>query len=189
MFNIYITGVGGQGIGLLSEAIIRAADYAGLTVRGVDTHGLAQRGGIVVSFVRTGNVNSPMFMKGEADLAVSLERNEALRALRDYSKNKSSVIYYNTSWQPLYVRTGKNREVTCENIENYAKLKNIRVYNIFYDKLKDIRMQNIAVLAAIYKNKLIPDIKYDNYINALNDLLDEKKFVLNRELFDNILNA
>ncbi|MBW2538534.1 MAG: 2-oxoacid:acceptor oxidoreductase family protein, partial [Deltaproteobacteria bacterium] len=51
-FNVYMTGVGGQGIGLLSEILLRAADHAGHTVKGVDTHGLAQRGGIVVSSLR-----------------------------------------------------------------------------------------------------------------------------------------
>ena len=53
-FNVYMTGVGGQGIGLLSEILLRAADHAGHTVKGVDTHGLAQRGGIVVSSLRFG---------------------------------------------------------------------------------------------------------------------------------------
>jgi indolepyruvate ferredoxin oxidoreductase beta subunit len=43
--NMYLCGVGGQGIGLLSEAVLRAYDHADYPVRGVDTHGLAQRGG------------------------------------------------------------------------------------------------------------------------------------------------
>ena len=53
-FNIYLIGVGGQGIGLLSEILLRAADHAGYEVKGVDTHGLAQRGGIVVSHLKFG---------------------------------------------------------------------------------------------------------------------------------------
>ncbi|MCU0237509.1 MAG: 2-oxoacid:acceptor oxidoreductase family protein, partial [Acidobacteria bacterium] len=48
-FDIFVIGVGGQGIGLLSETLVRAADHAGMPVKGVDTHGLAQRGGIVAS--------------------------------------------------------------------------------------------------------------------------------------------
>ncbi len=44
-YNIYMTGVGGQGIGLLSQTLLRGADHAGLEVMAVDTHGLAQRGG------------------------------------------------------------------------------------------------------------------------------------------------
>ncbi len=60
-FNIYLCGVGGQGIGLLSEVLLRGGDYAGLKAKAVDTHGLAQRGGIVVSHLRFGSsVFSPM---------------------------------------------------------------------------------------------------------------------------------
>ena len=83
-FNIYLTGVGGQGIGLLSEILIRAADHAGHRVKGVDTHGLAQRGGIVVSRIRIGDrVHTPLIPAGEADLVIALERHEALRGLND----------------------------------------------------------------------------------------------------------
>jgi len=58
-------GVGGQGIGLLSEVLLRAVDYAGLRVKAVDTHGLAQRGGVVVSNLRMGdNVFSPLIPGG-----------------------------------------------------------------------------------------------------------------------------
>ena len=73
-FNVYLTGVGGQGIGLISEAVLRAADHAGHRVKSVDTHGLAQRGGIVVSQIRMGDsVYSPLIPEGQADLAISLE--------------------------------------------------------------------------------------------------------------------
>ena len=81
-FDIYMSGVGGQGIGLLSEVVIRAADHAGLPVCGVDTHGLAQRGGMVESFVRIGGeVTTPLVRRGAASLVMALERTEAMRAL------------------------------------------------------------------------------------------------------------
>ena len=47
--NIYLCGVGGQGIGLLSNVLTQACITAGYLVRGCDTHGLAQRGGTVVN--------------------------------------------------------------------------------------------------------------------------------------------
>ena len=53
--NIYLTGVGGQGIGLLTKILTRACTIAGYRVRGCDTHGLAQRGGTVVSHLRIGD--------------------------------------------------------------------------------------------------------------------------------------
>jgi indolepyruvate ferredoxin oxidoreductase beta subunit len=97
-FNIYLTGAGGQGIGLLSEILLRGADHAGLKVKGVDTHGLAQRGGIVVSNIRLGeSLYSPLIAKNEADLAVALERHEALRCINTALKKSSTLIYYNNS--------------------------------------------------------------------------------------------
>ena len=105
-FNIYLTGVGGQGIGLLSEILLRSADHAGLKVKAVDTHGLAQRGGIVISHLRIGEkVFSPLIFRNQADLVVALERNEALRGLNAALKDNGTLIYYDTSWQPLEVRT------------------------------------------------------------------------------------
>jgi len=76
VFNVYMIGVGGQGIGLLSEILIRSADYAGLNAKGVDTHGLAQRGGTVQSHLRIGDkVHASLIRKGTADLVISLENN------------------------------------------------------------------------------------------------------------------
>ena len=73
-YDIYMTGVGGQGIGLLAEALARAVDRAGLSVRGCDTHGLAQRGGIVSSHLRIGaSAHSPLVSPGRADLVIALE--------------------------------------------------------------------------------------------------------------------
>ncbi|MDH3576024.1 MAG: 2-oxoacid:acceptor oxidoreductase family protein, partial [Desulfobacteraceae bacterium] len=94
-FNIYLAGVGGQGIGLLSEILLRGADHAGLKVKGVDTHGLAQRGGVVVSQLRLGSrVYSPLIFQNEADLVVALEHHEALRGTNAALKDGGTLIYY-----------------------------------------------------------------------------------------------
>jgi Pyruvate/2-oxoacid:ferredoxin oxidoreductase gamma subunit len=123
-FSIYLCGVGGQGIGLLSEVLLRAADHAGLAVKAVDTHGLAQRGGIVVSQIRIGDtVHSPLICEQQADLVVSLERHEALRAVTRYVRDGGTLIYYNTVWQPLGVRLGsmrKSRQMLSKRIAAIA---------------------------------------------------------------------
>ncbi len=86
-FNIHITGVGGQGIGLLSQALLRGIDHAGINAIAVDTHGLAQRGGVVVSQIRCGDkIHSPLIMKNSADLVLGMEVHEALRGLQLASK-------------------------------------------------------------------------------------------------------
>jgi indolepyruvate ferredoxin oxidoreductase beta subunit len=78
--NILICGTGGQGILLASEIISAAAMHSGLDVRKSEVHGMAQRGGSVVSQVRFGKtVFSPIIEEGTADLLISMEKLEALR--------------------------------------------------------------------------------------------------------------
>ncbi|KLO21901.1 2-oxoacid:acceptor oxidoreductase family protein [Marinitoga sp. 1155] len=186
IFNIYLIGVGGQGIGLLSEVIIRAADKANLPVKGVDTHGLAQRGGTVSSNIRIGNVNSPLIMKNQADLVVALERHEALRGMNDYSKNNSTVIYYDTVWQPLDVRLRKNKEINNDVLLKVANKRNINLIKVYIDDLNDARMQNMAVLATMAKYNLIPNVQKNHYIAAIKDLLTGNILKNNIELFEKI---
>jgi indolepyruvate ferredoxin oxidoreductase, beta subunit len=171
-FNIYLTGVGGQGIGLISETILRAVDHGGHRVKSVDTHGLAQRGGIVVSQIRMGDaVFSPLIPDGQADLVASLERHEALRAAGTMLKRKGVLIYYNTVWQPLSVRLNERSEVSQTDIHSLCKNRGIKVISVFRDHLTDIRMQNMVVLAEICKRGLIPGIQQEHYEKAMADLM------------------
>ncbi len=186
-FNIYLTGVGGQGIGMLSEIILRAADHAGLRVKAVDTHGLAQRGGIVVSQIRFGEkINSPLIQKGRAHLVVALERHEALRAAANMLRPAGALIYYDTVWQPLDVRLGKARQVSRRSIEELAAKLGARLYRIRYPDLSDTRMQNVAVLANCAKLKLVQQIAPADYQKAMEDLMDGAKLEKNMALFGKI---
>ena len=182
--NIFMTGVGGQGIGMLSEILVRAADYAGYKLKGVDTHGLAQRGGIVISQLRIGkNVHSPLIEKGGADIVIALERHEALRSGLEMLKNDGTIVWYDTSWQPLPVRLGSENEVLTETVmEKVICKNNIRV---FRDDLPDTRMQNIAVLSSIIRNKLIEGLDYTVCEKAMADLMPEKMLKSNLEVLKN----
>lgn len=78
--NILFSGVGGQGVLLISELVARTAMHAGFDVKKTEVHGAAQRGGSVVSHVRFAErVYSPLIPAGEADILVSLEKLEGLR--------------------------------------------------------------------------------------------------------------
>jgi indolepyruvate ferredoxin oxidoreductase, beta subunit len=173
-FNIHLTGVGGQGIGLISEIILRAADHGGHRVKSVDTHGLAQRGGIVVSQIRIGDtVASPLIPGGQADLAIALERHEALRAAATMLKDQAALVYYDTVWQPLPVRLDQAREVSTDDIRVACQKRGIAVTAVFQADLPDIRMQNMVVLAAIRRQGLIPKIDPIHYRRAMEDLLSD----------------
>ena len=184
-FNLYLSGVGGQGIGLLSETILRAADHAGHHVKGVDTHGLAQRGGIVVSQIRFGSdVHTPLVQQFQADLIISLERHEALRALAAYGKTGATLIYYNTVWQPLDVRLGTAQEVSSDAIEAQCQQMEVKCIEVFHPDLEDVRMQNVALLARIDKERLVPGVDSGHYRQAMEDLMAGSMLKKNMALYE-----
>jgi indolepyruvate ferredoxin oxidoreductase beta subunit len=183
--NIYLTGVGGQGIGLLAEIILRAADHAGLMVKGVDTHGLAQRGGIVASQIRIGElIQSPLIEKHAADMVVALERNEALRASGEYLKTGGTLVYYDVVWQPLPVRLNLANEVDSDALFGFCTANGIKAMNVFAPFLTDPRMQNIALLACICSNNLIVGISKSHYLAAMDDLMAGAMYEKNMAFFE-----
>ena len=78
--NILLCGVGGQGTLLASNLLAECAMESGFDVKKSEIHGMAQRGGSVVSHVRFGErIDSPMIRKGECDILLAFEELEALR--------------------------------------------------------------------------------------------------------------
>jgi indolepyruvate ferredoxin oxidoreductase beta subunit len=93
VFNILISGVGGQGVLLTSKVIAEAALLAGLDVKQSEVHGMAQRGGSVLSQVRFGDkVHSPIVTEGEADLLIGFEPLETARYVH-FLKDDCAVVY------------------------------------------------------------------------------------------------
>ena len=91
--NIMLVGVGGQGTLLASEVISRAAMLAGRDVKKSEVHGMAQRGGSVVSQVRVGDkVFSPLIPDGEVDFLVSFELLESLRYAGQLAPGGTALI-------------------------------------------------------------------------------------------------
>lgn len=183
-FNIYLCGVGGQGIGLLSEILLRAADYAGYVAKAVDTHGLAQRGGIVISQIRLGEeVFTPLIPEHTADLVVALERHEALRGMQVALRDQGTLVYYNTSLQPLGVRLGTDPEISAEDIDRVGVQRGITVHGVLQPDIPDPRMQNIVVLSHIHRLGLIPGLQGEHFQHAMEDLLTESTLTANLQLF------
>ncbi len=184
-YNIYITGVGGQGIGLLSQALLRGIDHAGINAIAVDTHGLAQRGGSVVSRIRFGEkIHSPLIMKHCADLVLGMEVHEALRGLGIALKKGGTLVYMDVSWQPLPVRLGLNNEITAKEIQMACKDFGVTAIKIDTRSMTDSRMQNMALLGTVAKHDLIPGVSKENYDTALEDLLTGEMLKNNQAIFD-----
>jgi indolepyruvate ferredoxin oxidoreductase, beta subunit len=183
-FNCYLIGVGGQGIGLLAETILRAVDHAGIPVKSVDTHGLAQRGGTVISQIRMGDqVFSPIIPPFGSDLILSLELHEAYRALMSVSKPASTLICYDAFWQPLSVRKGVDKAISAKDLLEAGGKKEVKVIMVKEEKLHDSRMQNIALLKVVCTENLIPGVTQEHYLKAMEDLMKGKTLEANRGLF------
>jgi len=118
--DIYLVGVGGQGIITASRIIGDAAISAGKNVLLSETHGMAQRGGSVVCTARIGDSYSPLIPDGQAELILSFELLETLRALCKANKN-TLVISSTEKIVPLSVSTHKLKYPTLDEIAIQAK--------------------------------------------------------------------
>ena len=110
--NVSLVGVGGQGILLTSDILAKTAALAGLDVKKSEIHGMAQRGGSVISQVRFGEkVYSPIIPDGTSDLLVSFDRLEALR-WRHLLAPEGKVLINNMYLTPITVSSGQQPAVT-----------------------------------------------------------------------------
>ncbi|MBR2571085.1 MAG: indolepyruvate oxidoreductase subunit beta [Clostridia bacterium] len=105
--DVVIIGVGGQGTLLASRILGALADLKGLDVKVSEVHGMSQRGGSVITYVRVGSdIHSPMVDLGGADVVLAFEQVEALRAL-PYLKRGGVMIVGDQKINPLSVITGQ----------------------------------------------------------------------------------
>lgn len=90
-YQIVLTGVGGQGIIFLVKLLSQCALNNGIKFVGTETHGMAQKGGTVISYLKIGNFKAPLIGKGRADLLLGLYPTETLRFLH-YLKPEGIVV-------------------------------------------------------------------------------------------------
>jgi indolepyruvate ferredoxin oxidoreductase beta subunit len=159
--NVLIAGVGGQGVLLVSEILSLACMKIGQDVKKSEVHGMAQRGGSVVSHVRYGRrIQSPLIEQGTGHVLLALEELEALRWSRLLSSG-GVIIMNSQRISPLPVAVG---------LQNYppeivAQLKRKASRLVVIDALGlarragDIRSVNIAMLGALIAHlDLDPDV-------------------------------
>ncbi|GAB4112363.1 MAG: indolepyruvate ferredoxin oxidoreductase subunit beta [Candidatus Caldatribacteriota bacterium] len=115
IYKIYLIGVGGQGTVKASTIIGEAAMRKGLNVVMSEVHGMAQRGGTVVTELKIGAAHSPLIEKGSADLLIAFEPAEALRVL-DKISNKTFVVINSSPIIPFTVSLGISKYPEVEKI-------------------------------------------------------------------------
>lgn len=180
--NIIFAGVGGQGILLASDAVCDVALLEGYDTKKSEVHGMAQRGGSVVSQVRFGEkVFSPLIPEGTADFIVSFEKLEALRYL-EFLKPAGVVIINDHQIIPQTVQMGeaeypKDIESMCSS---RAKLIISKKLTDIADQLGNIRILNIIMLGIL--SNFLP-FKKESWIEALTNRVPKKFLQLNLDGF------
>jgi len=149
--NVLIAGVGGQGVLLVSEILSLACMKSGQEVKKSEVHGMAQRGGSVVSHVRYGRrVRSPLIEKGAGDVLLALEELEALRWSRLLSPD-GAVIMNSQKISPLPVAVGLQKypqEIGARLEQHVSRLVIIDAVGMAR-RVGNIRSVNIIMLGAL----------------------------------------
>lgn len=181
--SILLVGVGGQGTILASKLLTTGLMDAGYDVKMSEIHGMSQRGGSVSSHVRYGDerIASPVIELGGADILVSFEQMEALRAL-EYLKPGGRAIVNDFRIKPMPVASGKvpypddilpqlkaNTQLTVIDAAGEAK------------RLGNPKVMNVILLGAIVKSMRLEAIDWAKIFreNVKASLLD-----LNLKAFD-----
>lgn len=180
--NIMIVGVGGQGTLLTSRILGGLAMEAGFDVKISEVHGMAQRGGSVVTYVRYGaQVAEPIVEEGQADVLIAFERLEALRYAH-FLKKDGVLIVNDQRIDPMTVVTGaaqypenvieelgkKYRTVSLNAMEEALKLGNSRVFNT-------------VILGVTAKNM---EFDRDAWIRVIEATVPPKTIEINRKAFE-----
>ena len=179
--NIMIVGVGGQGTLLTGRILGGITVAAGYDVKLSEVHGMAQRGGSVVTFVRYGEkVAEPIVEEGQADVLIAFERLEALRYAH-FLKEDGVIVVNDHRIDPITVVTGAAEypEGILEELE-----KEHRVYrvNAMEEALRlgNSRVFNIIVLGVAAKHM---DFSRETWLEVIERTVPPKTVELNKQAF------
>lgn len=177
-YNIYICGVGGQGIIKTSTIIGEAAMNQGLDVIMSEIHGMSQRGGSVSTELKIGGFNSSIIPSQSADMLLSFEPIETIRGLDKV--NKDSKIVFNT--HPIVPSSSKTPYPSVDKITNSLKENFNNVLPIDGTELAlkagNILSLNMVLLGAVTADDKFP-LSKDSVIEAMKNSLKPKFHELN----------
>ncbi|MCD6156871.1 MAG: indolepyruvate oxidoreductase subunit beta [Euryarchaeota archaeon] len=136
VYNVVLAGVGGQGIITVGKIIVDAALREGKNAVMSEVHGMAQRGGSVLSEVRIGDAMSSIIPSGEADLVIGFELIEPLRYVEKFGE-RTILLVNNDRIMPLPTLLGEEEYPPSEVIVSEMKKLTKRLYVINASKLAE----------------------------------------------------
>ncbi|KXA96729.1 hypothetical protein AKJ37_04560 [candidate division MSBL1 archaeon SCGC-AAA259I09] len=184
--KLLIAGVGGQGILTINQIIGESAVKEEKQILASEVHGMAQRGGSVVSFMKIGNYRSPLMGHGEADILLSLEPVEALRSL-DKAGSNTDILVNSKPIKPWPVTSGKEEYPDVEKFLEEAKSKVNSIKKIPASELARKegmeRAANIVMLGALSKLDKFP-IEETTMIQTIKETFPERFVDINIKVFE-----
>lgn len=180
--NIMIVGVGGQGTLLASRILGNAILSLGYDVKVSEVHGMSQRGGSVVTYVKYGDkVYSPVIDKGEADIILAFEQLEALRAL-PYLKVGGKMIANTQCINPMPVITGAATypENIMDTLSSKIDLTALDALAIAKEA-GNTKAVNVVLMGVMASNT---DIPYETWVESVRACVPAKFLEINLRAFD-----
>ncbi len=179
--SIMIVGVGGQGTLLTSRILGGITQEAGYDVKLSEVHGMAQRGGSVVTFVRYGEkVAEPIVEEGQADVLIAFERLEALRYAHFLKKDGVLII---NDWRidPITVVTGV-AEYPENIIEDLGKKHKVYTINAMEEAIRigNAKAFNVIVLGMAAKHM---DFSKEDWLKVIEKTVPPKTVEINKKAF------
>lgn len=182
--NIMIVGVGGQGTLLASKLLGQVLLGQGADVKVSEVHGMSQRGGSVVTYVRFGEkVYSPVIDKGEADVIVSFEKLEAARWL-EYLKPGGQMIVNTQEVEPMPVITGAADypEKLVEKMREAGAKVDAEDFLAIAEAAGSAKAVNIVLMGRL--STYFPEISDAEWQQAIEAVVPAKFLELNKKAFE-----
>ena len=179
--NIMIVGVGGQGTLLTSRILGGITVAAGYDVKLSEVHGMAQRGGSVVTFVRYGEkVAEPIVEEGQADVLIAFERLEALRYAH-FLKKDGVIVVNDHRIDPITVVTGMAEypDNIIENLEKEHTVLKVKAMDEAI-RLGNSKVFNIIVLGVAAKHM---DFSKEAWLEVIEKTVPPKTVEINKQAF------
>ncbi len=182
--SIIFAGVGGQGVLTASSIVGKAALLSGINVVMSEVHGMAQRGGIVVTEMKIGDAKSPLIGRGEADIVVGFEPVEAYRALSKV--HEGSYVIVNT--EPIIPITASLGDSPYPEVSKL--LENMKGLNVIPIEATEIARRagdsittNIVMLGALAKLPIFP-LEKEKIKEAIRQSISPRYHELNFKAFE-----
>ena len=186
-YNLLNVGVGGQGVIRAVQILSYAALLEDYRVRTAETHGMAQRGGSVASYLRFGSeVEGPLVPRGKTDAILAFEASEAVRIFNYAGPKTVFLINENIIIPPMIHQMGMDYP-DIKQISEFLKNVSQNIYFINADEmamnLGNPRTMNVVMLGVLLGSQAIP-LKRESLVQAILSYLPTKVHDVNKKAFE-----